>query len=158
MNRFDIRSGTSSWTVRREGSAYLVNVASRTDYSADLAAGKSVDFPLAVGVWSADWVSGALSVKYSARTAWATSSRVDVIVQNMAIIPEEPQTTFIEATNIVATSSWLQATAGNNRLETVAFAPPLGPQLRVILRISAPAAAAGIIGVTLTVDLVGRTS
>ncbi len=87
-----------------------------------------------------------------------TSAKVDVIVQNMAIIPEEPQTTFIEATNVVATSSWLQATAGTNRLETVPFTLPLGPQLRVILRISGAPAAPGIVGVTLTVDLVGRTS
>lgn len=158
MNRFDARLDNASWTFRREGDASIVSVVRRMDYSANIGAGGVIEFPLAVGIWAGDWRSGALSVKYSARTAWAVGASVDVIVQNIAIEPEEPQTTFVEASAIpVAVSSWLQATAGTNRLETVALTTPIGPQLRVVLRAS-QAASPGIIGVTVTVDLIGRTN
>lgn len=157
MNRIDRFPGSPSWTVRREGSAYYVNVLARTEFLPDLATTKTVDFPLATGIWSADWQSAVLSVKYSSRTSWtASGTKVEVFVTNCAVIPEEPQTTFLETTNL-ATSSWTQAQAGTNKLETVTFSGAIGPQLRVTLRATNAHTGSQVVGVTLTVDLVGRT-
>ncbi len=73
-----------------------------------------------------------------------------------AIIPDEPQTTFLEATNL-ATSTWTQGGTATNKLDTVAFSGAIGPQLRVTLRATNAHTTNQVVGVTLSVDLVGRT-
>jgi hypothetical protein len=163
---FDNRMGrvpaTYGFDVGRGGNGYLVNVIPKTDFSFDGRAATppaaDQDVPIAVGIDSSAWVSGVILVRVHSKNLWSTTASLSILVQNIMIVPEEPDVVFASTTNLVSTA--ISITNG-----TVATAPALfvsslatmGAQLRVLVRFSqglTPAGAAQTIAIG--VDLVGR--
>lgn len=139
----------------RASNGYVVPILSRTDFSLDTrntssAIGNVV--PLAVGVDSSTWVSGALLVRIHARSTW-TGMTATIAVENIMLVPEEPDVVFASSTP-VATTTDLGAVSIVPSLLVVAFTPPIGPLLRVRLTTIGTTTATNTI--SLGVDLVGR--
>ncbi len=162
---FDNRMGrvpaTYGFDVGRGGNGYLVPVIPKTDFSFDGRAATppnaDQDVPIAVGIDSSAWVSGVILVRVHSRGSWpSNTASLSVVVQNMMLVPEEPDVVFFSTTNLVSTP----ITITNSTTAPALFVSSLatmGPQLRVLVRFSQ-----GTTGVTaaqniaIGVDLVGR--
>ncbi len=75
LNRlgWDNRAGraVATYGALAGGNGYLVPIIAKTDFSFDgRAGGTTQDIPLAVGIDSSAWVSGALIVRIHTRNTW----------------------------------------------------------------------------------------
>jgi len=154
---FDNRMGrvpaTYGFDVGRGGNGYWVNVIPKTDFSVD---GRSTSIqlvPLAVGIDSSAWVSGALLVRVHAKSSWTGTIVASVVVENIMLVPEEPDVVFA-ATTALASADLVAAGVGS--LTVAPFtAGNVGAMLRV--RISyQTTVAASLNTIAIGVDLVGR--
>jgi hypothetical protein len=154
---FDNRMGrvpaTYGFDVGRGGNGYWVNVIPKTDFSFD---GRSTSIqlvPLAVGIDSSAWVSGALLVRVHAKSSWTGTIVASVVVENIMLVPEEPDVVFA-ATTALASADLVAAGVGS--LTVAPFtAGNVGAMLRV--RISyQTTVAASLNTIAIGVDLVGR--
>lgn len=138
------------------GNGYVVPIIPRTDYSFDgRASGTTQDVPLAVGIDSSAWVSGALIVRIHARNTWTGTTTLSALVENIMLAPEEPDVVFAVTSSTVASSTVLGSTTPPG-LIVVAFTPPIGPMLRVRLNYAVSVAQSAANTISLAVDLVGR--
>ncbi|MBL8744113.1 MAG: hypothetical protein JNK04_23560, partial [Myxococcales bacterium] len=138
------------------GNGYVVPIIAKTDFSFDgRSGGTTQDIPLAVGIDSSAWVSGALIVRIHARNTWTGTATLSALVENIMLVPEEPDVVFALTSPVVASSSALGSTTPPGLL-VVAFAPPIGPMLRVRLNYSVSVAQSAANTISIGVDLVGR--
>lgn len=142
------------------GDGYLIPVIPKSDFSFDARAGGATqDLPLAVGIDSSSWVSGVLVVRLHARNSWSGTTTLNVIVDNIQLVPEEPDVVFVSsAVTPVATTG---ATPINGlttvpSLILVPFTTPIGSLLRVRLNYQCTAQQTGANTIALGVDLIGR--
>jgi len=158
---FDNRVGqlAEAYDMEPRGNGYLVPIIAKTDFSFDGRTGGSIqEIPLAVGVDSSDWVSGALIVRIHSRGAWSGGTQdLRILVDNITLAPEEPDVIFggssVALVGPITGGSPLTAPA----LLLASFSAPIGPMLRVRLTYStAGAAQTGANTIALGVDLIGR--
>ena len=151
------RASATMGGFRGGGSGYLVPIIGKTDFSFDArASGSTQDIPLAVGVDSSAWVSGVLCVRIHARGTWTGTSVLTVLVENIMLVPEEPDVIF--AGSQVATSGTINGSTPTTvpGLIVAAFSTPIGPMLRVKLTYSCTVAQSAANTISLGIDLVGR--
>ncbi|MBK8937610.1 MAG: hypothetical protein IPM79_08180 [Polyangiaceae bacterium] len=140
----------------RGAGGYLVPILAKTDFSYDGRVNTNQDAPVAVGVDSSAWVSAVLVVRLHAKNSWATSAQVQVLVDNVMIVPEEPDVVFASASPI-ATVSFVQGSDNAPALKLAVLSAPIGPMLRVTVRwVQGTTAATATQTVSLGIDLVGR--
>lgn len=138
------------------GDGYLVPVIPKTDFSFDSrAAGASQDVPLAVGIDSSGWVSGVLLVRVHAKAAWTGTTNLAVLVENIQLVPEEPNVVFAAAGAAVATVNIVSGTAAPS-LNLTSFLAPIGNMLRVRISYTCTVTQGSANTVSLGVDLIGR--
>lgn len=138
------------------GNGYVVPVIPKSDFSFDShAAGASQDIPLAVGIDSSAWVSGVLLVRVHAKATWSGTTNLAVLVENIQIVPEEPDVIFAVSGAPVATVNIVSGTLAQS-LNVAAFGAPIGNMLRVRISYTCTVAQASANTVSLGVDLVGR--
>lgn len=131
-------------------------VIAKTEYSYDgRASGSLQSVTLAAGIKSVQWVSGALLVRLHTKGTFSATAVARVLVENFSIVPEEPQTIFVDPIAI-ATAGIASGTTAPN-YQVVAFSGAIGPMLQVRLTFdqgATPAAAAQTFSIS--VDLLGR--
>lgn len=141
------------------GGGYVVPIIPRTDYSFDGRTGQQQYVPVAVGVDASSWVSGVLLARMHAKGGtWGAGSKVQVIVDNIMIVPEEPDVIFATSPTLASPVATLEFTEGEVAplLKVSAFSAPIGSMLRVHVRWVQATAAVGPQTVSLGIDLVGR--
>ena len=160
---FDNRMGrvpaTYGFDVGRGGNGYLVNVIPKTDFSFDGRApgGTDQDVPIAVGIDSSAWVSGVILVRVHSKNLWSGTASLSVLVQNIMIVPEEPDVVFVSTTNLVSSAiSITNLTVPAAPALFVSALATMGPQLRVLVRFAQGATAGTAQTIAIGVDLVGR--
>ncbi len=150
-NRVGRAVATYGYDLGSRGNGYLVPIIPKTDFLLDPRSTQQA-IPLAVGVDSSQWVSGALVVRIHARGTW-NGSTATVAVENIMLVPEEPDVVFASTATAVATTTDLGVAAVGSLL-VVAFTGAIGPMLSVRLLTSGAATAQNSIAIG--VDLVGR--
>jgi hypothetical protein len=157
---FDNRMGrvpaTYGFDVGRGGNGYLVPVIPKTDFSFDGRINTDQDVPIAVGIDSSAWVSGVILVRVHSRGGtWPTGASLNVLVQNIMLVPEEPDLVFINTTSLLTTAIAITNSTNAGAL-FVSSLTTMGPQLRVLLRFSQGPNAGAAQTISIGVDLVGR--
>lgn len=158
MNRlsWDNRVGRAVATYGADlgarGNGYLVPIIPKTDFLFDGKTGQSQTIPLAVGIDASAWVSGALIVRVHARATSWSSATLAVNVENILLVPEEPDVVFAASAAVASATNIQSLSAGG--LSVVAFSAPIGPMLRV--RIVQANSANENNSISIGVDLVGR--
>ena len=141
---------------------YFVPVLPKTDFVFDGRVNSPVaaqEFPVAVGIDSSSWVSAVLLVRVHAKLpTWLGVSSLTVNVDNIMLVPEEPDVIFApNPLAPIATSPNLGLTTVlPGSLYVVNFTAPIGPQLRVRLSYLTTTAGASANTISLGIDLVGR--
>ena len=156
---FDNRMGrvpaTYGFDVGRGGNGYLVNVIPKTDFGFDGRVGGPQSIPLAVGIDSSAWVSGVLLVRVHAKSTWAAAPLATVLVENIMIVPEEPDVVFSGATAL-ASADLALATVGSLTVVPLT-AGSIGAMLRVRINYQSTATGQTVPNtIAIGVDLVGR--
>lgn len=146
--------GQTMGAARRTGNADYVDIIPKTDFQLAGATGAGVFelMPLAVGVDSTDWVSGVIEVRVHTKGTWTGTQTLAVLVDNIALVPEEPQTLFV-ANNVVTLDITSLAAGG---FSVAALVAPIGSLLRVSLKLTTTVAPTAINAIALSVNLVGR--
>jgi len=155
---FDNRLGrvAATYDLSPRGNGYLVPILAKTDFSFDGRPAQTQEFPVAIGVDSSSWVSGALVVRVHSRNTWSgTTPILRVHVDNIMLTPEEPDVVFAAGTVAVTTDITGSAPAAPG-LVVIAFTPPIGPMLRVRLTYTVAANQTGPNNIAVGIDLVGR--
>lgn len=142
------------------GNGYLVPILGKTEVAYDGRGGTSPpvlqDVPVAVGVDSSEWVSGALIVKLHAKNTWSTTATLRVLVQNIMLVPEEPDVVYLSSATPVAQVDFVNTDVAP-ALKLTAFSGVIGPMFRVLLRWEQGATAlTGPQTASVSIDLVGR--
>lgn len=110
-----------------------VRIIARTDFSFDGRIAARENGVLAYGLDATEWASGLLMVLIHARSDWVsaegTTASWQVEVHNVSLDPAAPDLEIVERT--IATSAALTSATAIPSCETVQFAEPFGPQLRV---------------------------
>lgn len=149
------------------GNGYLVPVIPKTDFSFDgrNAAGVIQDVPVGTGFDSSSWVSGVLSVRLHAKNTWSATVTLNVYVDNIMLVPEEPDVVFAASYNSTTTGGLVGTPVATASFTNADAAPALkivtltgiGPMLRVRVNwVQGTTAAAAPQTVSLGIDLVGR--
>ncbi len=134
---------------------YSIRVAEKSTFYFDGRANSLQDITLAQTVDSSDWASGTLQVQWYGQLGMSTTASVQVLVRNAYLSEDDPRMYFQNTTAVAASSTFIWSTSA--RIDTAAFVPPIGPQLRVVLRFSQGAVLASAQqAVQLGVMLVGR--
>jgi hypothetical protein len=137
------------------GNGYVVPVIAKTDFSLDARAGGGVqDIPLATGIDSSSWVSAVLAVRVHAHNTWTGTVSLNVFVDNIALVAEEPDVVFVGSQPAVI--NYTQSIAAAPFLSLASLTTPIGSLLRVRLSYSASAAQSGANTISLGIDLIGR--
>lgn len=144
----------------RAGNMFVVPVIAKTDFSFDGRSGSgNMDTVLAQGIDASAWVSGILAVRVFAKNTWGSASaRLDIIVQNVQIEPDQPDIVFVSpSSTLVADQPFADSGVTVPSLNVLQLVGPIGPQLRVVARWNQGAnAGTGAQTMTLAVDLFGR--
>ncbi len=162
LNRlgFDNRFGrvAATYDMSPRGNGYLVPIIAKSDFAFDARAGASAqEVPLAVGIDSSSWVSGALVVRVHSRNSWSgTTPVLRVLVENIMLVPEEPDVLFAASAAVASSGDITGSAPAAPGLLVVPFTAPIGPLLRVRLTYTVAANQAGLNSIALGVDLVGR--
>ncbi len=160
MNVWEQQVGRAAATFGSVGRAngYLQPIINKTDTSWDGRAAASQEIPIATGIDSSAWVSGAVVAKLHAKNAWAnTTTKLIVQVKNIMLVPEEPDIVYVSSATPVASAEFVQGTDNAPALKVVAFTGVIGPMLQVILRWEQGSTAGGAAQTaSISVDLVGR--
>ncbi len=162
LNRlgFDNRFGrvAATYDMSPRGNGYLVPILPKTDFSFDgrNVANATQDVPVAVGIDSSSWVSGALIVRLHAKNTWSATASLRVFVDNIMLAPEEPDVVFATSPVVeLAFASFVNTDAAP--LLKVATLTGMGPMLRVMVRwTQGLTAGAGQQTGAIGIDLVGR--
>lgn len=140
------------------GAGYVIPIIPRTDFNFDGRASTSQYIPVAVGIDASAWVSGVLMVRMHAKNSWGAGTKVQVVVDNILIVPEEPDVIFAPSATLaspVAMAEFVEATDFAPALKVTALNAPIGSMLRVHVRwVQSTAGTAQT--VSLGIDLVGR--
>lgn len=171
---FDNRVGRvpatyGGYTGAGRGDGYLVPVIPKTDFAFDgrtptPTSNTVVDIPIATGIDTSSWVSGVLAVRLHAKNTWVSTGTLNVFVDNIVLVPEEPDVVF------AASYTKSDGTAFGTPAGTVTFgnadAAPLlrltslstlGPMVRVRVNwVNGSATSAGLSTFSIGIDLVGR--
>lgn len=141
--------------ARRGSNAAYVEVIPKTDFQLAGATGAGVFelLPLAVGIDSTDWVSAILEVRVHTKSSWTGTQTLAVVVDNIALVPEEPQTLFVATASPASLDITSLAAGGFNVAQ---LTTPIGSLLRVALKLTTTAAPSSINAIALSVNLVGR--
>ncbi len=136
---------------------WCVPVIAKTDFSFDgRASGSIQSVVLAAGISTINWVSGVLVARLHAKGTFSATALADILVENISIVPEEPQTIFADTVSPLATVSYAAGTTAPN-LGVVPFVGAIGPMVRVRLVFDQKAtAAAAAQTFSISVDLIGR--
>ena len=103
-----------------------------------------------------EWESGLIIVRMHAKASWSGTAAAQVLVQNVQIPPEEPQTLFV-VTAPIATVPIANGDAAP-KVYTYALSSPIGPAVRVLFRWQqGTSPGAGPQTISISADLVGRT-
>jgi hypothetical protein len=131
-----------------------VEVVRMQSFSFDTRSAQSQDWPIAVGIDATTWSAAVLVVLVHQINAWASDTQLDVIVDSIALDPDDPKHVIGGPTiaSVALTPSTLAGTS-----QVASFAPPWGNQLRVALRpFQRSIEATSEQRCTLTIVLVGR--
>jgi hypothetical protein len=135
---------------------WCVSVIGKTDFSFDGRASGSVQsVVLAAGIPTVDWVSGVLVARLHTRGTFSASARATILVENISIVPEEPQTIFADTAAPLASVQYVAGTLAPN-LGVVAFVGAIGPMVQVRLIFDQQGTAAAAQTFSISVDLIGR--
>lgn len=160
MNVWEQQVGRAAATFESIGrsNGYLQSIINKTDTSWDGRLGAFQEIPVATGIDSSAWVSGALVTKLHAKNTWAnTSTKLIVQVKNIMLVPEEPDIVYVSSASPVASAEFVHCTDNAPALKVVAFTGVIGPMLQVILRWEqGSSAGAGAQTASISIDLVGR--
>lgn len=152
------------------GNGYLVPVIPKTDFSFDgrtntIAPFPIQDVPVGTGFDSSSWVSGVLSVRLHAKNTWSSSATLNIYVDNIMLVPEEPDVVFAASYSNTTTGALVGTPVATASFTNADTAPALkiitlagiGPMLRVRVNwVQGTTAAAAQQTVSLGIDLVGR--
>ncbi len=164
MNVWEQQVGRAAATFPGIGrsNGYLHSILSKTNVSFD---GRNPgvgittqDIPVAQGIDSSSWVSGLVAVRLHERNTWANGASLKIVVQNIMLVPEEPDVVYVATAADVATVSFTNVGTDNPPiLRLTQFAAPIGPMLRVLIRWEqGTTVQAGAQTAAISVDLVGR--
>ncbi len=139
------------------GSGYVIPVVAKSDYQFDGRTSSTQDIVLAAGIDTAACVSGVLQTRVHSKSGFTATAQATIIVQNASLVAEEPDVVYLPASGAVATSTAITSSSAAPVLDVISFAAPIGSMVRVILRWTQGATAAGAAqNLSISVDLVLR--
>ncbi len=110
--------------------------------------------PLTPPMSTEGWVTGVLSIRLHQLTYGSATCKATVVVQNAIQTPDDP--------SIIYAADLLRVDIVNGdvapKLYTSALSTPIGPMLRIVLEFTQGATATAASTISISVDLVGRTS
>ena len=138
----------------------------KTDFSFDGRAGAGgggvQSVPLAIGIDSSLWASGALIVRMHTHGSWpagggGSTGSATVVVENIALVPEDPSVVFQAATPIATSTAIVTGTVAPFLDVQQLTGAPIGPLLQVRLNFAQGTNnAGGAHTFSISVEFVGR--